>query len=89
MRFADKKEIIPPIEGWLEKAYYLVEVAWSNGNPIHRAIFYTGFLHNDHPAGYNQLYNGSYSIFEDHSITFVYYMKSIRLLVTFKEMEIE
>lgn len=88
MRFAEKKEIILPDGGWEEKTYYLVEVSWSSANPIHKAIFYTGFLNGyKGPGGYNQLYSGSYDHYEDHSISGVYYMKVIRELVSKEEMK--
>lgn len=36
-----------PVEGWAKRSYYIVEVSFSEVNPIHRAIFYSGFLHRD------------------------------------------
>ena len=44
---------ILPKEGWKEKTYYIVEAAFSANNPIHRKIFFSGYLHNGQPAGYN------------------------------------
>ena len=47
--------IIPPPGGWLPSRYYVVEVAYGMNNPIHKVIFYTGFLNDEtgDPAGYN------------------------------------
>jgi len=35
---------IPPEEGWKPHSYYVVEVSGHKGNPIFKAILYTGFL---------------------------------------------
>lgn len=37
-------KIKPPIGGWREKTYYAVDVAFARNNPIHRKVFYTGYL---------------------------------------------
>lgn len=44
---------LAPFGGWLEKQYYLVEVAYTENNTIHRCIFYSGFLTNGVPSSYN------------------------------------
>ena len=49
------RTIIPLAEGWLEKSYYVVDIAVKQGSVIHKAIFYTGFLHNGEPWGYNSI----------------------------------
>lgn len=50
-----KKTVIPPSGGWKENTYYIVDVAFSANNPIHRKIFYTGFLNSaGNPCGYNK-----------------------------------
>jgi hypothetical protein len=38
---------------WEEQTYYIVDVAFSSHNPIHRTILFTGFLYNGKPGGYN------------------------------------
>ena len=43
------RTIIPLAEGWLEKSYYVVNIAIKQGSILHKAIFYTGFLHNGEP----------------------------------------
>jgi len=51
-------KVFPPPEGWIEHGVYLVEVSANSNNPIHQAIFYTGYLNNKgEPANYNQLWN--------------------------------
>lgn len=61
-----KRVIKPPEGGWKPHTYYAVWVAWFVGNPIHKSIFYTGFLQSGEgkyggfegePAGYNQIWN--------------------------------
>lgn len=81
-----KCEIQRPRGGWEERCYYLVDVSYGPSNPIHRAIFFTGFLDDGEPGGYSNLW-GSY----DYPIPFnsveVYYLKPIRLLTDVGEMD--
>ena len=77
-----KKQIIyPPKEGWMEQAWYLVEMSMGPNNPVHRNLFYTGFLNDGKPAGYNH-FAGNTIIGEEYSISDVYYMKAVRLVLT-------
>ncbi|HLD90731.1 MAG TPA: hypothetical protein VI911_06940 [Patescibacteria group bacterium] len=66
-----------PEEGWKEKTYYVVEVAFSENNPVHRGIFYSGFLHKAQPGGYN-----AFAMFVESErslkITDAYFIKVIR-----------
>ena len=55
-----KAEIIAPSDGWKPKTYYKVMTAFSENNPIHESIFYSGFLHEGEPAGYSQVWNPTY-----------------------------
>jgi len=45
-----------------EKTYYVVEVAMRDSNPLHRAIFYSGYLNgpSGKPGGYAVIWEGSY-----------------------------
>lgn len=57
-----KRTIYKPKRGWKERTYYIVDVAFSVTNVIHRAIFYTGFLNGEkhgEPGGYNGLVVGA------------------------------
>jgi hypothetical protein len=45
---------LAPDNGWEERTWYLVEVAFSNNNPVHRSLFFTGFLTDGKPCGYNE-----------------------------------
>ena len=49
-----------PEGGWAENAVYLVDVAFRLNNPVHRAIFFTGFLRNGQPGNYSALFNPSW-----------------------------
>lgn len=49
-----------PEGGWKSGTFYLVEVAWNVNNPIHRAIFYSGFLDGDQPGASSCLFNPAY-----------------------------
>lgn len=75
-----KQTIIAPKNGWEPKTYYIVEVAFNKANPIHRAIFYSGFLNAPvkNPDGYNQIWNPSYEPGETKQITDAHYLKVIR-----------
>lgn len=72
------KGIHPPENGWEENTFYIVDVAFSSYNIIHRAIFYTGFLDgkNNSPGGYNEVWSPDYR--DRNSIHETYYMKAIR-----------
>ena len=61
MRFMPPKErrIIIPIGGWIDRAFYVVEVAFSETNPVHRQIFYTGIVDQENeykPGKYNEIW---------------------------------
>lgn len=50
--------VIAPEGGWKPSTYYLVEVSFRSTNPIHHAIFYTGFLDQEgQPENYSCLFN--------------------------------
>jgi len=50
-----------PEGGWKAGSFYLVEVAWSCHNPIHRCVFFSGFLTDTgQPGGYSCLMNPMY-----------------------------
>lgn len=75
-----KRGVIPPEEGWKENTYYIVDVAFNRHNPVHKAIFFTGFLNgrDGGPGGYNQLFNPSW---EGHQeLGDMYYVKAVELL---------
>ena len=42
-----------PIGGWKNNTYYIVDVQFSQTNPIHRKIFYSGYITNEIPGAYN------------------------------------
>ncbi|AUR92077.1 hypothetical protein NVP1188A_70 [Vibrio phage 1.188.A._10N.286.51.A6] len=67
--------IIPPEGGWKDQCTYRVLVCFSSGNPKHEAIFYSGFVINGQPAGYNQLFNPTWE--KNHNIHDVYYLSVI------------
>lgn len=80
-----------PEGGWKELAFYLVLVSYRPSNPIHKAIFYTGFLNDPEggPGGYNQVWNPTNDA--PHwfrSIDQVHFLKVVRFLYDDKEMEV-
>jgi len=70
--------VVPPRSGWKERKYYLVDVAYSGGNVIHRSIFYSGFLTDGKPGGYNILLSPFSD--NDSSLRDVFYLKVVRIL---------
>jgi hypothetical protein len=72
--------IVVPEEGLQERTYYVVDVSYESGNPVHRAIFYTGFFDSKgNPCGYSQLWSASYEYARDFCRG-VYYMKVVKNL---------
>lgn len=70
-----------PLKGkWKEQTYYVVEVAYSSTNPIHRSIFYSGFLNGKggKPGGYNCVL--SPTVDGKPSIGEYYYLKVVKIL---------
>ena len=68
------KEITPPAGGWKENTFYVVDVAFAANNPIHRSIFFTGFLDDGVPGGYNKFFcEGACSL----TYNCAYYLKAI------------
>lgn len=52
--------IIPPMEGWKKLTYYVVELAFSNQNPIHESIINTGFLDDKGKIQSIKIFNDTY-----------------------------
>jgi len=70
-----KTTIIPPTNGWKENTYYLVDVAHSPGNPIHRAILSVRSIHSTGiPNGV--VWSGTYG--EPSGVLSLRYLKGIQ-----------
>jgi len=78
------KRIIPLPEGWKERTLYLVDVSYRPSNPIHRSVFYTGFLHNGNPCGYNEVHAPGMKGHVD--LNEVYYMVVIKEICSEKDL---
>ena len=72
------KYIVGPEEGWERNTWYVVEVAYSSVNVVHKCLFFTGFLSKGKPAGYNKLINPTYS--EDYDFYNAHYLRVLRKL---------
>ena len=70
---------------WKERTWYLVDVSYSEFNPIHRALFFTGFLHDGKPGGYNMITSSCYA--RPFSYREAYYLKVIREIVSSEEFK--
>ena len=69
------KKIVPPVQGWEESTVYIVNAAFSSTNPVHRYLFYSGFLHEGEPGNYNE-----FMCCEDCSFRQVYYLKALEIV---------
>mgnify|MGYP006899555123 CR=1 FL=1 len=73
-----KKIHIAPVGGWENNSYYVVEVAFMKGNPVHEAILSIGFMgENGEYGNYCYLFNSSY----DHEVQNVrkaFYLRFVR-----------
>lgn len=65
---------------WESESWYLVDVAYNKSNPIHRALFYTGFMHVGKPGNYNVIIGHSYAG-EPMRYVDAYYIKPIKKLL--------
>lgn len=85
MRKPSKQTIHPPKDGWKQETFYIVEVAFSDVNVVHKAIFYTGFLNgkDNGPGGYNYLTCPSYE--NNYDISDVFYIKAVEELFEGKD----
>ena len=84
-----KKYIGTPINGWEERTWYLVEVAYSPNNVIHRAMFFSGFLNGEEnsPGGYNGFVSigGFYEEFLE--LSDAYYLKVLKKIFSEKDLD--
>lgn len=88
----ENKTIIPPKFGWQESTWYLVEVSYRKSNPIHNALFYSGFLNGPGlegergPGGYNGFIPLNGPDFEDLPKKFheAHYLRVVKALVSSK-----
>lgn len=70
--------IIPPKKGWKKQTYYVVKVAVTHNNPIFMGIYYSGFISNGRPAGYNKLI----SIDDKYTLDDLYFLEVVREINT-------
>lgn len=89
------KMIVPPVEGWEENTWYLVEVSYRSQNPIHRALFYSGFLNGQPegtapwPGSYSGIIPANYVSYDPPTpINRIHYLKAIRVLLTDEERRV-
>lgn len=78
--YNEHPSIIAPKGGWKDKTYYIVDVAFSKHNPIHRKIFYSGFTNNGQPGAYSGF--GQFGSWEAAYESFgkAFYLRVIRVI---------
>lgn len=81
----EDRTMLPPETGWQAETLYLVDVAFSRHNPIHRAYLRVGFLNGrpqsdgqPSPGGYTRLWSGSY--YRPYELAEAHYLKVVREL---------
>ncbi len=53
--------IVPPEGGWKPRTYYIIDVAYSGTNPIHKSIMYSSFLDGNCLSRHRvEIFNGTY-----------------------------
>ena len=80
-----KQYIFPPKEGWKKNSWYLVAISFNCQNPIYRALFFTGFIHEGKPGSYNMIADPTSD--SPLSLKDIYYLRAIRLVVTEKHLD--
>lgn len=79
----EKRTIIPPVGGWVSRRIYIVDVSYGKDNPIHRSLFYSGFLDDKgNPAGYNHLHNVNDDQWTSNVISNAHYLKAVSIIKT-------
>jgi hypothetical protein len=78
-----KGTYIGPKYGWKPRTYYIVETASGPDNPVHKVLFYSGFLSKNKkgeqfPSGHNCILSPVYD--QSPGIGRTYYMKVIEEL---------
>ena len=71
--------ISPPIDGWKECCWCLIEVAYSTNNPPHFAVLFTGYLDEGEPGAYSFIIsaNGGSNKIDFHRATYVEFVKEL------------
>jgi hypothetical protein len=89
--YQGRNNVIPPVEDWTAQTMYLVEVAYNANNPIHRALFYSGFLDTNGKPGN---YNGVIPVIPcgteyepTPEIDQIFYLKVIKIIATKDELK--
>ena len=84
-RLEEAPQVLPPKEGWKNHTYYLVEVSFSQSNPVHLAILGVGFVGINAPKGvpgnYSEIWCNAYS--RPYKFREAHYIKAIKELVSF------
>lgn len=74
-----QRGVFPLSGGWKSSTLYEVRVAFNRCNPMHTAIFYSGFVKDGIPGGYNQIWSPSYER-ERYDLSDAYRLIAIREL---------
>ena len=81
----EERTIVIPDGGWKPQTVYWVLVAFNKFNPIHYAVFYSGFLNgkDNGPGGYNSIFAPTHD--STHHIGQLHFLEVIKELdMTFK-----
>ena len=76
----DQKGIHPPKGGFESHTWYLCNVSFGTGNPIHETLLYTGFVTKGVMGGYSRLVSATTVGLS--GVDKAYYLESVRKLYT-------
>lgn len=81
--------MVPPEDGWKPQTWYLVEVSYRPSNPMHKALFFTGFLDEDGlPAGYSGVTPMNYAPTEPaDNWRSIHYLRALHPILNINELE--
>ena len=81
----DGKNYFRPKGGWREHGWYICDVSNGPTNPVHRVLFYTGFLsESGDPAGYSGFIALNSASRDDYR--FLRYLKPVYFIGTTDEL---
>ena len=84
------KHMVPPKGGWKADSWYIVEVCFDSGNPIHTSMFYTGRIdEKGMPSHGNAIYHTAPGSTYEEAQGFhqAYYIKALKLVASPSDME--
>lgn len=82
-------EVIPPEGGWEDHTWYIVDVKYASNNPVHRALFFTGFVDKktNQPGAYSGVIPIEYVTDEKTELSGMKYVRFFKKLLNVNTLE--